>query len=231
MSDHQAEMQLLNNVLRGRIHRRDIVKRGAALGLGAAALGSLMNVAGVAAQDGGPNGEITWGLDVNVPNIIPFGGIALAQWLGKEFMYDSLLAWDADLNVIPALAESWDTPDDTTYVFSLRQGVTFHDGGEMTAKDVVYSMSMARDPVEPGVKVPYVDNLTSVEAIDDYTVIFTMTKARSDIARHARVDELHADRAGGTAGSRRGAERRYRHRSVPSRRIQPGQPDRLRGLS
>ncbi|MDT9071669.1 ABC transporter substrate-binding protein, partial [Escherichia coli] len=75
--------------------------------------------------------------DINVPNIIPFGGIALAQWMGKEFMYDSLLAWDADLNIIPALAESWETPDDTTYVFTLRQGVKFHDGGDMTAKDVV----------------------------------------------------------------------------------------------
>lgn len=178
MSDYQAEMRLLNSVLRGRIHRRDIVKRGAALGLGASALGSLANIgaAGVAAQDGGPSGEVTWGLDVNVPNIIPFGGIALAQWLGKEFMYDSLLAWDADLNVIPALAESWDTPDDTTYVFKLRQGVTFHDGGEMTARDVVYSMNLALDPVEPGVKVPYLDNLASVEATDDYTVTVSMTK-------------------------------------------------------
>lgn len=177
MSNHRSELQLLNNVLRGRIHRRDIVKRGAALGIGASALGSLTQIGGasVAAQGDSPSGELTWGLDVNVPNIIPFGGIALAQWLGKEFMYDSLLAWDADLNVIPALAESWDTPDDTTYVFNLRQGVKFHDGSEMTAKDVVYSLNMALDPVEPGVKVPYLDNLASVEATDDYTVTVTMT--------------------------------------------------------
>ena len=33
---------------------------------------------------------------------------------GKEFMYDSLLEWDKDLNVQPALAESWETPDDKT---------------------------------------------------------------------------------------------------------------------
>ena len=63
-----------------------------------------------------------------MPNIIPFGGIALAQWLGKEFIYDSLLAWDADLNVIPALAESYELPDDMTYKFKLREDILFHDG-------------------------------------------------------------------------------------------------------
>lgn len=155
--------------------RRDLLRTGAAAGVGATALGSLASAAGVAAQEGGPTGEIVWGLETNVPNIIPYGGIALAQWLGKEMIYDSLLAWDADLNVIPALAESWETPDDTTYHFKLREGVLFHNGREMTASDVVYSFNMALDPVEPGVKVPYLDNVAGVEAIDDYNVQVSMS--------------------------------------------------------
>jgi peptide/nickel transport system substrate-binding protein len=129
------------------------------------------------AQEAGPTGELIWGLNTAVPNIIPFGGIALAQWQGKEFIYDSLLAWDADLNVIPALAESWETPDDTTYLFKLREGVKFHDGGDMTAKDVIYSLNMALAPQEPGVKVPYLDNVATIEAIDDFNVKVTMSKA------------------------------------------------------
>jgi peptide/nickel transport system substrate-binding protein len=170
-----TELHLLNCLVRGRMSRREALKRGTAAGIGASIVGGLAGPLRAVAQDAEPSGEVTWGLDTNVPNIIPFGGIALAQWQGKEFMYDSLLAWDQDLNVIPALAESYDTPDDTTYVFNLRQGVLFHNGQEMTASDVVYSMNMAIDPVEPGVPVPYLDNVDTVEAIDDYTVQITMT--------------------------------------------------------
>ena len=179
MGSYDPGLHTLNCFVRGRLNRRDLLKRGMALGAGAAVAGpgTWLGASGVAAQDGGPVGEVIWGLETNVPNIIPFGGIALAQWLGKEFIYDSLLAWDADLNVIPALAESWETPDETTYLFKLREGVLFHDGAEMTAKDVVYSFTMALNPVEPGVKVPYLDNVAGVEAVDDYNVRVTMTKA------------------------------------------------------
>lgn len=174
MNDHDPGLHMLNSLVRGRLSRRDLLKRGAALGVGASALGAGIP-RGALAQDSTAVGEIIWGMDINVPNVIPFGGIALAQWQGKEFMYDSLLAWDADLNVIPALAESWETPDDTTYLFKLREDVKFHDGGDMTAKDVVYSFEMALNPVEPGVNVPYLDNVESVEAIDDYNVQITMS--------------------------------------------------------
>ncbi len=181
MTEHAERDQgldLLNRFVRGRLSRRDAIKRGAALGLSLPALGALAAARphGAAARQDAPAGEITWGLETTVPNVIPFGGIALAQWQGKEFMYDSLLEWDADLNVLPSLAESFETPDDTTYIFKLRQGVTFHDGGEMTAKDVKYSLDMALAPPEPGVKVPYLTNVVSVEVVDDYTVKVTMSK-------------------------------------------------------
>lgn len=179
MTARDHGLHLLENLLRGRMDRRTLMTRGATVGAGLALATPAMlatSLGSAFAQDATPTGEVIWGLDTVVPNIIPFGGIALAQWQGKEFMYDSLLAWDADLNVIPALAESWDTPDDTTYIFTLRQGVKFHDGGDLTAKDVVYSLNMALSPVEPGVKVPYLDNVASVEAVDDFTVKVTMSK-------------------------------------------------------
>ncbi|HWV22640.1 MAG TPA: ABC transporter substrate-binding protein, partial [Thermomicrobiales bacterium] len=175
MSYHDPGLHFLNCFVRGRLSRRSLFKQSAGLGLGLSALGASAHAL-QAKQDESPVGTVTWGMDTSVPNIIPFGGIALSQWQGKEFMYDSLLAWDADLNVIPALAESWETPDDATYVFHLRQGVKFHDGSEMTSKDVVYSFGKALDPVEPGVKVPYLDNIASVDAVDDYTVQVNMSK-------------------------------------------------------
>jgi peptide/nickel transport system substrate-binding protein len=178
MHQHDPGLHLLSSFLRGRIDRRGMLKRAAALGFSASALSALASIGDDAsAQDGAPSGELIWGLSSVVPNIIPFGGIALAQWQGKEFMYDSLLAWDADLNIIPALAESYELPDDMTYKFKLREDVVFHDGRPMTSADVVYSFETAMNPPEPGVKVPYLDNVASVVADDDFNVTVTMTKA------------------------------------------------------
>ncbi len=181
MSRQEQELALLGDVVRGRISRRDLLTRAAVLGVGAPAFGALLaalpDEAAAQTPPAAPSGEITWALESAPPNVIPFGGIAAAQGWGKEFMYDSLLRWDEDLIVQSALAESYETPDDVTYIFHLRQGVKFHDGGEMTAKDVKYSLEMALNPREPGVKVPYLGNVAGVEAVDDYTVKVTMSKA------------------------------------------------------
>src|SRR6266446_1458815 len=55
-------------------------------------------------------------------------------------IFDGLVQFDASLNPIPALAEFWEgSRDGRTWTFALRQGVTFHNGREVTAQDVVYS--------------------------------------------------------------------------------------------
>jgi peptide/nickel transport system substrate-binding protein len=120
-------------------------------------------------------GAITWALETPPANLVPFGSLSIAQTWGHEHMYDSLLEWDRDLKIQPALAESWETPDDMTYVFHLRQDVKFHDGAGMTAADVKYSLEMAADPPEPGVQHGFV-NIDSVDILDDFTVQVNMTK-------------------------------------------------------
>jgi peptide/nickel transport system substrate-binding protein len=162
-----------------RVTRRELLRRAAALGLSGPALVAFLGQRGVAAQEtpaaSTASGSITWALESDPANLIPYGGVSTSNMWGKEFMYDSLLAWDRDLNVVPALAESFETPDPSTYVFHLRQGVTFHDGGEMTAKDVKYSFEMAMNPPQPGVKNSFF-NIATIEIVDDYTVRFLMTK-------------------------------------------------------
>src|SRR4051812_25795322 len=57
-----------------------------------------------------------------------------------ENVFDTLVAPDANLEMRPALAQSWDvSPDQLSWTFRLRPGVTFHDGTPFTADDVVYS--------------------------------------------------------------------------------------------
>jgi peptide/nickel transport system substrate-binding protein len=176
---HDAELRLLNDLVRGRVSRRTLLQRGAALGLGTSAMAAL--AAAAEAQEatpipGAPSGEITWALTSAPQNIIPFGALALAQWQGKEFLYDSLLEWDENLQILPAIAESYETPDDTTYLFHLRQGVLFHNGNEVKAADVKYSLELAKEPPEPGGPVPFLGNIDTVEVVDDYTVQVNMTK-------------------------------------------------------
>lgn len=58
-------------------------------------------------------------------------------------VYDALVAFDKDMQVVPGLAESWSNPTDLTWRFKLREGVTFHDGRPVTARDVKYSLERA----------------------------------------------------------------------------------------
>ncbi|MGH2559442.1 MAG: ABC transporter substrate-binding protein [Thermomicrobiales bacterium] len=182
---HVSEIAYLNDVLRGRLSRRELMRFAAAAGISAPATAALLRTRDASAhlQDGSPvaetecTGAITWALSSDPVNLIPYGGVSTSNMHGKELMYDSLLAWDKDLAIQPALAESYEAaPDGTSYTFHLRQGVLFHDGVEMTAKDVVYSFGLALNPPEPGIQVAFLANVGPVEALDDYTVKITMTQ-------------------------------------------------------
>jgi len=62
-------------------------------------------------------------------------------------IFDGLVQFDKDLNVIPAIAKSWKiSSDGLTYTFYLREGVKFHNGREVTAKDFAYSFTRIIDP-------------------------------------------------------------------------------------
>lgn len=67
----------------------------------------------------------------------------IAQWvLGN--VYDTLVAFDVNMGLMPWLAERWENPSDRVVRFHLRAGVTFHDGRPFTAADVEFSLARAR---------------------------------------------------------------------------------------
>lgn len=93
-------------------------------------------------------------------------------------VYDRLLTIDFNTGTVgPGLAESWTQVNPTTFEFTLRQGIKFHDGGEMTADDVVFSYSDLRllGPGGTGATVAkqYHRTIESVEKLDDYRVRIT----------------------------------------------------------
>ena len=96
-------------------------------------------------------------------------------------VYEPLLTFNKDMTFGGVLAESWENPDDVTYVFHLRHGVKFHNGREMTSADVVYSFDRILGKTEYGdigalgSSASYFGGVESVEALDDYTVKFTLS--------------------------------------------------------
>lgn len=75
----------------------------------------------------------------------PHGGGTISQT--QEVLanvYEGVVGLDGQMKVVPALAESWSNPDENTWVLKLRQGVSFHTGGVMTADDVLFSFDRAR---------------------------------------------------------------------------------------
>src|SRR3954449_11059776 len=59
-------------------------------------------------------------------------------------IYEGLTSRDKELKIIPALAESWETPEPTRWRFHLRKGVKFHNGDPFTADDVIFSAERVR---------------------------------------------------------------------------------------
>ena len=91
-------------------------------------------------------------------------------------MYDSLVYPDLDNNIVPSAAESWEVSDDgLVYTFKLKQGIKFHDGSDLTSSDVVFSANRLLAMGE-GFAYLFTGYLASTEAVDDYTVKFTLSK-------------------------------------------------------
>ncbi len=86
--------------------------------------------------------------------------------------YDALVQRTPELEFRPSLAESWQVVDDTTWVFKLRRGVKFHNGDELKASDVVFTV----ERLKKALMASLVANIASARAVDDYTVEFKTPK-------------------------------------------------------
>jgi peptide/nickel transport system substrate-binding protein len=117
---------------------------------------------------------LIFALPADVSSLAPFGILLGIAHQGKELAYESLVEYDKDLNIQPALAESWKNTDPTTWVFNLRKGVKFHDGKDFKAEDVVYSLTLGPNATQVDKSAApvagFIADIKSVEAVDDYTV-------------------------------------------------------------
>jgi len=92
-----------------------------------------------------------------------------------SLVYSSLTKMDANFNLKPDLAKSWEiSQDGKTVTFHLRQGVKFHNGREFTSDDVKYSYERILDPKTASIAASYFKSIDSIETPDKYTVVFKL---------------------------------------------------------
>ncbi len=87
-------------------------------------------------------------------------------------IFDTLIRFDADYNLVPGLATSWQALDAKTWEVKLRKGVTFHNGNAFNADDILFSFDRFKHWERSGFKGK-VSAIEKVEKKDDFTVVFT----------------------------------------------------------
>ena len=86
-------------------------------------------------------------------------------------LYNGLVTYDRDLNLVGELAESWTiSPDCRHLTFRLRRGVTWHDGRPFTAEDVVFTQHVMINPKTPSAYKEDFQAVERIEAVDPSTV-------------------------------------------------------------
>ncbi len=95
-------------------------------------------------------GSVTVGITQDLDGLDPHKAISAGTKEVLFNIFEGLVKFDADGDLNPAAAESYDISDDgMTYTFTLREGVRFHDGSPVTVEDVVYSIKRSAGMLEP----------------------------------------------------------------------------------
>lgn len=162
--------------------RRDLLKAAGTLAV-ASTLPDLVP-RGAQAQAPKRGGILRLAVQTDPLGFDPHATISFATMVPLSFAYSRLVKVKAGPSVKPMtyplepdLAESWDRPNETTYVFKLRKGVRWHpkppvNGRELTAEDVKYTYERFLAPTNPN--RPVLEYVDKIEAVDKYTVKFTL---------------------------------------------------------
>jgi len=110
-------------------------------------------------------------------NLIPLLASDSASHEIAGMVYNGLVKYDKDMNIVGNLAESWDiTAKGLVITFHLRKGVKWHDGQPFTAADVLYTYQLTVDPKTPTAYAEDFRAVKKAEALDDYTFRVTYDK-------------------------------------------------------
>ena len=151
------------------LSRRDLLRLAGESGMALAGLGLLAGARPerAAAQAGG---VMRINMATDIQQLDPHLVTAWNDYCPWECMYSSLTALDRDFQPVPDLAQSWTQPDPKTYVFQLRKGVLFHNGREMKAADVKFSLERIQSFGGRSKWYTLILDMERAEVVDDYRV-------------------------------------------------------------
>ncbi|HEY7363137.1 MAG TPA: ABC transporter substrate-binding protein [Methylomirabilota bacterium] len=171
--------------LRAIISRRAIPR---ALLVGTVALGLALAPAPDPAA-AAPTGEVTIGLAAEPNTFDPHLTVGRNTQIFIVNVYDGLTARDAQGKLVPALATSWKRLNPTTWQFTLRKGVRFHNGDEFNADAVKFTLDRAINPETKATVSSELSTIARTEVVDPFTVnVITKTP---DFLLPVRLGELY----------------------------------------
>lgn len=157
--------------------RRDLLKVAAAAGL--IPVLTLADVAEqAAAQDGEPvQGGTFFTLGhQDITSLSPEAGSPDVVFANVIQLFNGLYYIDHNYQLVPSLADSYEVSEDgLTYTFTLKSGVTFHNGDAFTSADVKYTYDWIMNPENASTRSGNFELVSSVEAPDDTTVVVTLS--------------------------------------------------------
>ncbi len=162
--------------------RREFLNRAAAAGLipVLAGGGGIAGVSSTVAKQ--ENSPVQGGTFVTlghqeVATLSPEGSGPTVQWVAITQIHNGMYEMNANLELVPVLAESYEPSDDgLTYTFRLREGVTFHNGDPFTSTDVKYTFDWIMNEENASTRIANFGLVESVETPDDFTVVVTLNE-------------------------------------------------------
>lgn len=153
----ELENSVIDEMLAGRISRREFVRAGSVIGISLPVLGAILAACSSGTTSAPSTGAVKKGGRLNMGHQTPSGPMdpILTADLGRLTILglagEYLSFSDKDLKLRPVLAESWSpNSDGSAWTFKIRQGVKFNDGTPMTVDDVVATFNRLADPTLKG---------------------------------------------------------------------------------
>lgn len=117
--------------------------------------------------------KLTIGQASITPTMMPYISICCTQ--RRYDIFDMIVGQKADGSVEPMVATSWKVVNDTTWEFTIRQDLKFHDGSSLTADDVVFSITRSIDPEKKYAITNRLQTIQGATRKDAATVVVTTT--------------------------------------------------------
>lgn len=169
---------MTHDLRKGALTRRGVLQGATALGAAGLILPGSMRAARAEPQRGGTfriglgHGNTTDGYDPGLWDNLYAQVFAAAR-------HNQLIEVDADGQLIGEIAESWESDDGKTWVFHIRQGVTFHSGKDVTVADVIASLNHHRGDDATSAIKQFFDPVTEIRA-DGQSVVVTLDAPNGD---------------------------------------------------